>query len=557
VDNLSKEGGTVRFLYFLSLIFGGDLVAYYSFDGDTLDHSSNGNDGTNHGATFVDGVYGQALSFDGVNDYVDVGDRSSLDIAKNNSDFTISAWIKTTGSSDNHMSLSKGHNSRSFWYPLYYLQVHPNGTVEFALLGRNPDGYGFRLLSLSTVNDGKWHHIAGLRSNNTGYLYIDGVMERNQTDSVVRDYDTTLEELQIGRLKTDGSYHQYFNGSIDEVKIHNHALSESEIQAEFERLIAYYSFDGDTLDHSGNDNNGTNHGATFVNGVSDQALSFDGTNDYVELTSSSWANHVNSTIMAWIRMSETFASHGDALSIYWEGSMSSSTPYYYLHVYENDAIRVSMRGNSGTIRYVEGSTNISDGKWHHVSVVRTGEDIRIYIDGVEESSYLTNNGGPINPGTFDIYTFGTRMRSIEPSGTAFFNGSIDEVEIYNRALNESEVRAEYEKHSPKPMINIYTDKSNYTYIDVMTVGLDVSNPGNVVNVGVYVWVDLPGGGKKWVLRKPSVNLAEGLDFSRSHWKTHIFLDPTPIGEYAWHAVIYDHSSSEMISESIAPWTFIG
>ena len=46
------------------------LVAYYPFDGDTSDHSGNGNDGTNHGATFVSGTSGQALSFDGADDFV-------------------------------------------------------------------------------------------------------------------------------------------------------------------------------------------------------------------------------------------------------------------------------------------------------------------------------------------------------------------------------------------------------------------------------------------------------------------------------------------------------
>jgi parallel beta-helix repeat protein len=115
----------------------------------------------------------------------------------------------------------------------------------------------------------------------------------------------------------------------------------------------------------------------------------------------------------------------------------------------------------------------------------------------------------------------------------------------------------YENGWTRPIISIYTNKPNYTYIDVMHVGLDISNPGETLNVGLYVWVDLPGGGKKWVLRKPSVNLGEGLDFSRPWWKTHIFLDPMVDGAYAWHAVIYDHSNSEMISESILPWTCTG
>jgi hypothetical protein len=83
------------------------------------------------------------------------------------------------------------------------------------------------------------------------------------------------------------------------------------------------------------------------------------------------------------------------------------------------------------------------------------------------------------------------------------------------------------------------------------LGLDVSNPGDTANMGVYVWFDLPGGGKHWFLRKPSVPLVAGLAFSRPFWKTIPLLNPIPNCNYAWHAVIYDHANSEIISECIA------
>jgi hypothetical protein len=67
------------------------LVAYYTFDGDTLDHSENENNGTIHGATFVAGYKGQALSFDGKDDYVQVPDSPSLDIARNI--ISLSTWV--------------------------------------------------------------------------------------------------------------------------------------------------------------------------------------------------------------------------------------------------------------------------------------------------------------------------------------------------------------------------------------------------------------------------------------------------------------------------------
>ena len=67
------------------------LVAEWHFDGDAKDSSGNGNDGSIYGATFVQGISGQALSFDGVNNYVNVGSSPIFDITDRirNHDLTI------------------------------------------------------------------------------------------------------------------------------------------------------------------------------------------------------------------------------------------------------------------------------------------------------------------------------------------------------------------------------------------------------------------------------------------------------------------------------------
>jgi len=73
------------------------LVAEWHFDegyGSVLkDSSGNGNDGTIYGATWVDGKFGKALSFDGVDDYVDCGNDRIFDFGTNT--FTIETWVKT------------------------------------------------------------------------------------------------------------------------------------------------------------------------------------------------------------------------------------------------------------------------------------------------------------------------------------------------------------------------------------------------------------------------------------------------------------------------------
>ena len=74
---------------------GKGLVLYLPFDegkGDIVkDISGNGNDGTIYGARWVDGKFGKALSFDGIDDYVELKDRN---LHMGGNDFTIAAWVK-------------------------------------------------------------------------------------------------------------------------------------------------------------------------------------------------------------------------------------------------------------------------------------------------------------------------------------------------------------------------------------------------------------------------------------------------------------------------------
>ncbi len=105
-----------------------------------------------------------------------------------------------------------------------------------------------------------------------------------------------------------------------------------------------------------------------------------------------------------------------------------------------------------------------------------------------------------------------------------------------------------------PAIVIYTDNTSYKAGDKMYVGLNITNPGSAVKAGIYIWVDLPGGGKKDVKSYPSVTLPAGMDWKIYPWMT-VTLPVIPSGNYAWHAILKNTSSGNIISESISPWTF--
>jgi len=104
-----------------------------------------------------------------------------------------------------------------------------------------------------------------------------------------------------------------------------------------------------------------------------------------------------------------------------------------------------------------------------------------------------------------------------------------------------------------PTILISTDKSSYKPGDRMIVSLNLTNPGAITTVKASVWVDMPGGGKHIVIDNPSLSLSAGFNSST---RVPVTLPKIPSGDYAWHAMLRN-SNGEIISESVAPWTFTG
>ena len=105
---------------FILLIFAGTavgeisrdgLVAEWHFDGDAKDSSGNGNDGVIYGATFVDGIGGKALSFDGVDDYVQL----PFDSGPLKEKFTIAAFVYPSKS-----------NTQSYFQGIVHNDNYPN-----------------------------------------------------------------------------------------------------------------------------------------------------------------------------------------------------------------------------------------------------------------------------------------------------------------------------------------------------------------------------------------------------------------------------------------------
>lgn len=204
------------------------LAGYWNFDENSGtvagDFSGGAHNGIlTNGPVWSEGNSGAAITFDGTDDFVGMGDV--LDMGTN--DFTISAWVKTTsttlGATRNGIVYKRTTSSA---VNAGYRLSMPNGTINFNIA----DGTNYReLTSGSGYNDGNWHSVVAVADRgSTMKLYVDGNLIGSTEETNVGSVDSTTN-FAVGALNTGGAVtYQQFNGSIDEVRIYNRALSQEE-----------------------------------------------------------------------------------------------------------------------------------------------------------------------------------------------------------------------------------------------------------------------------------------------------------------------------------------
>lgn len=198
-----------------------NLVMYHSYDCSANDFTAQ-NNGTIYGAVYTAGKYGSALSFDGTGDYVDVGNSPGLDFTTEN--FTITAWIYISAyDSNSHIILKRG-----FWRVSGYIFGISIDTLEFITSQSGAVQYTV-VGAINMPTAGQWIHIAAIRNGAVGKIYINGVDKTTYSDSIISPA-TSGDNVFIGTY--DGII-QYFNGSIDEVRIYNRTLTAAEVNASY------------------------------------------------------------------------------------------------------------------------------------------------------------------------------------------------------------------------------------------------------------------------------------------------------------------------------------
>ena len=421
--------------------------------GDTIyDSSGNNNNGTlMNGAQWVsEGVRTE----DATERYIDMGNKSTFDFGTGA--FSIVVKINNSTDSTNYKGIvAKAINSNNG-----YVLEGSSGKIRSYV-------NGVWAVGTAIIDDGNPHILVMTREGTSCIGYVDG--EQDLIDTVTSGSTSqTGRELTFGGWDAEGAYGWLgFDTDIEFVRLYNTAISADWIATEYNNLdnmeafltigaeeglnrtaivnapitnyltdglVGYWTFNGpdmdwasttaEALDMSGQGNHGDVIGATAAIGKVGQGLDFDGDNDYVDISSDATLDPAVWTFSGWIK--PTFLN--------------------YQHVYgrSGDYNRRLLLSGSGDNFYLlsqfsdvsyNSGQNYEYGEWHHIIhiVNFTGDSEQFYVNG---NPIVANSGNNV----LDLQGDVADLRiGLTPGNLYDFNGLIDEVRIYNRALSPDEI----------------------------------------------------------------------------------------------------------------------
>lgn len=296
-------------------------------------------------------------------------------------------------------------------------------------------------------------------------------------------------------------------------------------------LVAAYNFDeasGTTVNNSaGSGNTGAISGATRVVGHSGGALSFNGTSDIVTVNDST-SLHLTSgmTLEAWIKPADL---QGWTSVILKERGTTDLS--YGLYASDNTSNPPSAYLYNGTSKSVLGSSRLPLNAWSYLAATYDGTALNLYVNG--QLAQSTPSSGNITTSTNPLRIGGDTVYPDE-----YFNGLIDDVRIYNRALNASEIFTDMSTpvggtiDSMAPSVSISSPTNGASVSGTATIATNTSDNTGISQVSFYANNQLIG-------------TSQTAPFSFS-WNTSTFTN----GSYTLTAVARDFAGNQTTSAGV-------
>ena len=400
--NLVGESSTV------TADLGSNLKARWSMDEDTTSttvtddiNSNNGVAQANTDVMHVEGKVGTGALDIGGSDAIGLGAISST-----SKTYTFSAWAKGTDISTTNQYLFDSQNGR-------FLSAWTNNANKIGFY----DG-SWKSFNVDAPNDGKWHLMTFVYNDetSTANYYEDGIQRGIADVSYTSKNLGTSTYLGSSYIGTGTK----FSGTLDEIRLYERALSETDI--------------------SGLYNSGIGTNSTSTNFRIDGILMLDGGTDWVDLGAFEEIESLPAlTISAYVKLDSLLKDS----SILSKGSTSTEMSLLWFDIsgFTGSNMYSFNVGNTGDSKNrIESGTNTAiPNQWQHVVGVMNGSSRYIYIDGVLKNSRHDATITAVPVANDNLLIGKTALTS------AFeFEGGLDEIMLFNYALNSTEITEIYE-----------------------------------------------------------------------------------------------------------------
>jgi hypothetical protein len=398
-----------------------------------------------------------AVSFDGVDDYISL--PTSVSVSQSNT-FTIEAWVYWNGGGNGciYSETEQGNN-------IPMLSISPRsgdgGGLELVLRDNSATGLVLQPAAAALTSN-TWVHMAIVRTSATNLkTYINGVLKDDANFTAPALWTPTKVNAGIRwRAVQDGP----FGGKIDEMRIWNTARTQAEIKANmFNRnlannstgLVAYYRMnDGSGTTATNSCTNTPAIDGTLTNGptwsaspiqFAGNALKFNGSSNYVELSNRINIGSSDFTIEAWVYPQSTTAGMVFAQDVCGDGE-------HQFRLYTNnskvnfDLSDAAALGASYNFQLPSTANSVPLNTWTHVAVTRSGNNYTLYINGTSNASFSTGANTINNQSGADVnkrLRIGARGGVSTGCGLNYFNGSIDDIRFWSVARTATEIQQNY------------------------------------------------------------------------------------------------------------------
>lgn len=458
--------------------------------------------------------HGDALNFDGTGDYA----KTATAPFTSASAFTFETWFKPTDLSSTYTLMSMSTSSSGT--ALVEVNTTSGSIVEAKFSGSAV------ITGATTMTANTWNHLALVYDPNQGpkaRLFLNGVQQGTSTTSLT--FAGTENNVTIAGRSISSSVDQTFNGQIDEARVSDAARYTSNFTTSTNAFAsdgntkALWHFDDGTTgaDQTGNFNVTVTNATSITNGgkvdaidstqfkvvapvgtstndknyylyygnpneggsaqsYNSYGIALDGTNDYIDVGNNASLQFGvgNFTISAWVNPTSLGA--GARQTIIYKGN-TAGTSFVILDLLGNTLSNYQIYGAVGTTgpnKFIEagcivascapGGTSIFPGKWNLVTMVRTDDAIKIYLNGSDVTNSASSAGTA--PYTADASTNMYVGRRTDASAN-YFGGKMDDLRIYSRALSAPEISALY---SNTPSVSNTSFTSQWKFNDTTVAG---------------------------------------------------------------------------------------